>query len=122
MSRRHCYYSDRMMAKVDPENYLCIIHNKMDHAKTWLLRIGGNQPKSLSVIGHQMPFALTRMLTHGRDLMCTSVSQVYGQETWSLQLPLLPNVYEIWRNTKMTKVEIFLSTNLTTQTQFSALP
>jgi hypothetical protein len=66
MSRRHVYYAHRVLAKKDPENYLCIIHDKMDQAKTWIPRLV-HTPKSLSGHGIPLPIALTGMLTHGRD-------------------------------------------------------
>jgi hypothetical protein len=66
MSRRHVYYAHRILAKKDPNNYLCIIHDKMDQAKTWIPRLK-ILPKSLSNVGIALPIALTGMLTHGRD-------------------------------------------------------
>ena len=66
MSRRHVYYAHRILAKRDPGNYLSIIHDKMDQAKTWIPRLE-TWPKSLSNLGMALPVALTGMLTHGRD-------------------------------------------------------
>ena len=65
MSRRQQYYSARLMSKKEPETYLCIIHDKMDQSKTWLPKLVPI-PKYLSSIGHNLPVALTGMLTHGR--------------------------------------------------------
>lgn len=64
MSRRQCYYGAKILSKVEPETYLCIIHDKMDQAKTWLPKVGYN-PKALNNAGHPMPVSLTGMLTHG---------------------------------------------------------
>lgn len=47
MSLKHGNYSEKMLAKVEPHNYHCIIHDKMDQAKTWLPKIGGNQANVL---------------------------------------------------------------------------
>lgn len=66
MSRRHVYYSDRVLAKLEPQNYLCIIHDKMDQSKTWLPKLNP-LPKSLSGFGHALLVALTSMFVHGRD-------------------------------------------------------
>jgi hypothetical protein len=66
MSRRQSYYSHRVLAKTNPSEYLCIIHDKMDQAKTWIPRLVAT-PKSLSGNGIPLPVALTGMLTHGRD-------------------------------------------------------
>ena len=66
MSRRHVYYGARIRSKRDPDNHLCIIHDKMDQNKTWLPRMA-NHPKSLSTKSNPLPISLTGMITHGRD-------------------------------------------------------
>jgi hypothetical protein len=66
MSRRYVYYAHRVLAKKDPDNYLCIIHDKMDQNKTWIPRLV-TVPKSLTANGMALPIALTGMLTHGRE-------------------------------------------------------
>jgi hypothetical protein len=66
-SRKNVYYAARARAKVDPENFLCIIHDKMDQNKTWLPRLF-EKPKSLAG-GNRvpLPISLTGMITHGRQ-------------------------------------------------------
>jgi hypothetical protein len=66
MSRRYVYYAHRVMAKQHPREYLCIIHDKMDQAKTSIPKMVST-PKSLAAHGIPLPISLTGMLTHGRD-------------------------------------------------------
>jgi hypothetical protein len=65
-SRQNLYYVARARAKENPENFLCIIHNKIDQNKTWLPR--HDKIKSLSdsnII--PLPISLTGMITYGRQ-------------------------------------------------------
>lgn len=55
-----------MIARSDPQNYLCIVHDKMDQAKTHIPRMKVT-PKSMVGVGAPLPVSLTGMLTHGRD-------------------------------------------------------
>ncbi|KAL3685746.1 hypothetical protein R1sor_003768 [Riccia sorocarpa] len=67
MSRRSVYYAKRALAKAQPERYLCIIHDKMDQAKTNIPRLADNM-KRLHIGGCiPLPINLTGMLTHGRE-------------------------------------------------------
>ncbi|KAL3691440.1 hypothetical protein R1sor_005091 [Riccia sorocarpa] len=67
MSRRSVYYAKRALAKAQPERYLCIIHDKMDQAKTNIPRLADNM-KRLHIGGCiPLPISLTGMLTHGRE-------------------------------------------------------
>lgn len=63
MSCRNLYYSWKQRSLCEPRKYLCIIHDKMDQAKTATPRLDP-LPKSLSHC-KQLPISLTGMLTHG---------------------------------------------------------
>ncbi|KAL3691305.1 hypothetical protein R1sor_004956 [Riccia sorocarpa] len=45
MSRRNVYYAKRTIAKAHPDKYLCLIHDKMDQAKTNIPRLADNMKK-----------------------------------------------------------------------------
>ncbi|KAL3698901.1 hypothetical protein R1sor_012977 [Riccia sorocarpa] len=45
MSRRSVYYAKQALAKAQPERYLCIIHDKMDQAKTNIPRLADNMKR-----------------------------------------------------------------------------
>ncbi|KAL3700174.1 hypothetical protein R1sor_018196 [Riccia sorocarpa] len=67
MSRRNVYYSKRTLARAQPDKYLCLIHDKMDQAKTNIPRLAENM-KKLHIGGClPLPVSLTGMLTHGRE-------------------------------------------------------
>jgi hypothetical protein len=64
-SRQNLYYAARAQAKEDHENFLCIIHDKMDQNKTWLPR--HDKMKSLSGSNiNPLTILLIGMITHGR--------------------------------------------------------
>jgi hypothetical protein len=48
-----------------PTEFLCIIHDKMDHTKTTILRMQRNT-KATAGLG-QIPISITRMLVHGHS-------------------------------------------------------
>lgn len=62
-SCRSVYYSNRLLSCVKPEEYLCIIHDKMDQKKTCIPRLFP-EPKATSQ-SYVLPVSLTGMLTHG---------------------------------------------------------
>ena len=62
MCGRYCYYAHRIMSERFPKEYLSIIHNKMDKTKTSIPRL---RVKSKCVVGTDLGFLLTGMLTHG---------------------------------------------------------
>ena len=64
MSRRALYYAARVMAKKEPEDHLCIIHDKMDQGKTGIPKLL-NTLKSMASGCKPLPMALTGMITHG---------------------------------------------------------
>ena len=63
MMCRNLYYSWKQKACCEPSKYVCIIHDKMDQVKTYILRLEPH-PKSLSRV-MQLPISLTGMLVHG---------------------------------------------------------
>lgn len=63
MSCRNLYYAWRSASKMNPNMYLCIIHDKMAKSKTAIPQIKP-VPKSLNGV-ERLPVSLTRMLTHG---------------------------------------------------------
>ncbi|KAL3692401.1 hypothetical protein R1sor_006052 [Riccia sorocarpa] len=67
MSRRNVYYAKRTIAKAQPDKYLCLIHDKMDQAKTNIPRLADNIKKLHMGGCLPLPVSLTGMLTHGRD-------------------------------------------------------
>ncbi|KAL3696219.1 hypothetical protein R1sor_010295 [Riccia sorocarpa] len=67
MSRRNVYYAKRTIAKAQPDKYLCLIHDKMDQAKTNIPRLADNMKKLHMGGCLPLPVSLTGMLTHGRD-------------------------------------------------------
>ena len=78
MSRRNVYYANRILAQERPEEYLCLIHDKMDQAKTYIPKMA-NQIKKLQMASvNPLPVALTGMLTHGREPGCYAHLSVNG--------------------------------------------
>ena len=63
MSCRNLYYAWRSSSEMNPNKFLCIIHDKMDQSKTAIPHIKP-VPKSLNGV-ERLPVSLTGMLTHG---------------------------------------------------------
>ena len=78
MSRRNVYYANRILAQQRPDEFLCLIHDKMDQAKTYIPKMT-NQIKKLQIASvNPLPVALTGMLTHGREPGCYAHLSVNG--------------------------------------------
>ncbi len=63
-SCRSLYHTWRSKSMQSKDEFLCIIHDKMDHAKITLLRLLTN--KMICGLG-QLPITLTGMIAHGHD-------------------------------------------------------
>ena len=64
MCGRYCYYAHRIMLERFPNEYLSIIHDKMDKTRTSIPRL---RVKSKSIVGKNLGVSLTGMLTHGHN-------------------------------------------------------
>jgi hypothetical protein len=60
------------------EDFLCVIHDKMDHSKTTLFRLQVKK-KMVSELG-QLQMTLTRMITHGHG---DEAFTQYSNEIWN---------------------------------------
>jgi hypothetical protein len=73
-----CFYHGWKTKSVQSkEEFLCIIHDKMDHSKTTLPRL---QVKNKMVVGlGQLPIMLIKMIVHGHG---DEVFDQYSNELW----------------------------------------
>ncbi|CAM6086115.1 unnamed protein product [Calypogeia fissa] len=102
MSRRQAYYPHQVLAKTNPSEYLCIIHDKMDQAKMWIPRLVAT-PKSLFGNGIPLPVALTGMLTHGRDPGIYAHFSLTRLWPGDADFTVSSSAYKIWRTILETK-------------------
>jgi hypothetical protein len=65
--KENVYYAARFHAKVDPDNFLCVIHNEMDQNKTWLPRLADRPTILVGGKIAPLPISLIGMITHGRQ-------------------------------------------------------
>ncbi len=76
-SCKHLYHSCKAESIQSKEEFLCIIHDKMDHSKTTLPRL---QVKNKMVVGlSQLLITLTKMIVHGHG---DEAFAQYSNELW----------------------------------------
>jgi len=74
-SYKHLYHNWKTELIQSKDEYLCIIHDKMDHSKTTLLKL---QVKNKMVVGlGELLITFTRMIAHGHETFVQ-----YSNELW----------------------------------------
>jgi len=93
-SCRHLYHSCKAESIQSKEEFLCIIHDKMDHSKTTLPRL---QVKNKMVVGlSQLLITLTKMIVHGHgDEALLNTQMNCGPMTLILQLGFICVYYKL---------------------------
>jgi len=97
-SCRHLYDSWKSKSIQSKEQFLCIIHGKMDHLKIVLQRL---QVKNKKVVGlSELPIMLTRMIVHGHgdEAILFNTQMNCSPMTLISQLDLFCIYYELWKS------------------------